>query len=111
MRKKAGMDDQVPTLVMSTVSSKAFRRNWARLIQKIYEVDPLLCPKCQGPMKVIGFIEDDALIKRILKHLKLWETRIHDPPRLDDTQIADIETELTYDDTYSQLPPIEYWTQ
>jgi hypothetical protein len=27
-------------------------------IQKIYEVDPLICPKCQGRMKVISFIED-----------------------------------------------------
>ena len=29
---------------------------WARLIQKIYEVDPLVCPKCQGQMKIIFFI-------------------------------------------------------
>ena len=24
------------------------RTAWARLIQKIYEVDPLTCPKCKG---------------------------------------------------------------
>jgi hypothetical protein len=41
----------------SAVSSAAFRRNRARLIQKIYEIDPLLCPKCQGAMKVISFID------------------------------------------------------
>jgi len=29
-------------------SSKEYRRNWARLIQKIYQVNPLICPKCQG---------------------------------------------------------------
>jgi hypothetical protein len=40
MRKKVGMDEQVPALVESAVSSKAFRRNWARLIQKIYQIDP-----------------------------------------------------------------------
>ena len=45
MRKKAGIDDQVPALVESAVSSTAFRKNWARLIQKIYQIDPLLCPK------------------------------------------------------------------
>jgi hypothetical protein len=111
MRKKAGSDDQVPALVESTVSSTAFRRNWARLIQNIYQIDPLLCPKCQGPMKVIAFIEDDALIRKILQHIGLWETRIHDPPQSDDTHIPAIETELTYDYTYSQLPPIDYWTQ
>jgi hypothetical protein len=73
--------------------------------------DPLLCPKCLGSMKVISFIEDDALIKKILIHLGLWETRNHDPPKSNDTHIPTIETELTYDYTYSQLPPIDYWTQ
>jgi hypothetical protein len=63
MRKKAGLDDQVPALVEAGISSTAFRRNWAWLIQKIYEIDPLLCPKCQGPMKVIAFIEEHALIQ------------------------------------------------
>jgi hypothetical protein len=101
MRKKAGIDEKVPALVESIVSSVAFRRNWARLIQKIYQIDPLLCPKCQGPMKVICFIEDEALIKKILKHLGLWDTRNHDPPHLDDVHIPTIETELTYDYTYS----------
>jgi hypothetical protein len=80
MRKKAGIDDQVPALVESAVSSTAFRRNRARLIQKIYEIDPLLCRKCQGSMKIIAFIEDEALIKKILIHLGLCETGNHDPP-------------------------------
>jgi hypothetical protein len=56
MRKKAGTDDQVPALVESNLSCTAFRRNWARLIKNIYQIDPLLCPKCQGSMKVISFI-------------------------------------------------------
>ena len=29
---------------------------WARLIQKIYEVDPLTCPKCRGIMRIISII-------------------------------------------------------
>jgi hypothetical protein len=111
MRKKAGTDEQVPALIESDLSSKALSRNWARLIQKIYQIVPLLCPKCLGSMKVISFIEDDALIKKILIHLGLWETRNHDPPKSNDTHIPTIETELTYDYTYSQLPPIDYWTQ
>ena len=31
---------------------------WASLIQKVYEVDPLECPKCGGPMRVIAVIDD-----------------------------------------------------
>ena len=40
LRKKAGTDDQVPALIDSDISPQAFRKNWARLIQKIYHVDP-----------------------------------------------------------------------
>ena len=69
LRKKAGTDDQVPALIDSDISRQAFRKNWARLIQKIYNVDPLLCPKCSGSMRIISFIEDSEIIKKILKHL------------------------------------------
>jgi hypothetical protein len=44
MRKKIETDIEMPALVESDISRKAFRRNWARLIQKIYHTDPLLCP-------------------------------------------------------------------
>ena len=27
---------------------------WARLIRKVYEADPLVCPKCNGLMRVIA---------------------------------------------------------
>ena len=33
---------------------------------KIYEVDPLTCVKCQGSMRVIAFIEDEDIVKKIL---------------------------------------------
>ncbi len=35
LRKKAGTDDEVPALIDSDISRKAFRKNWARLIKKI----------------------------------------------------------------------------
>ena len=34
LRKKAGTDDAVPALIESELSSKEFRKNWARLMQK-----------------------------------------------------------------------------
>jgi hypothetical protein len=58
-------------------------------------------------MKVIAHIEDDALVKKILIHFGLWETRNHDPLQSKDVHIPNIETELSYDYTYSQLPPID----
>jgi len=40
----------------------ALRRRWAELIRRVYEVDPLVCPRCGGEMRVIGFITQPALI-------------------------------------------------
>ena len=55
---------------------------WARLIRKVYEADPLECPKCKGPMRVIALIEDAGVIRRILEHLGCWapEASGPDPP-------------------------------
>ena len=70
-------------------------------------VNPLICPKCQGEMRIIAFIEDEQVIKKILKHLGLRETHNHDPPLGNLTHIP----EMTYDDDYSQLPAVDYWLQ
>ena len=61
---------------METVSNKASRRSWARLIQKVYEVDPLICEKCGHEMKVISVITDSQEVRKILECLK----RNHAPP-------------------------------
>ena len=37
--------------------------------------------KCKGNMKMIAFIEEETVIRKILKHLNLWIT-VHDPPLL-----------------------------
>jgi hypothetical protein len=34
-RKKANTDDKIPAIVNSDITKKAFRKNWARLIQKV----------------------------------------------------------------------------
>ena len=71
LHKKVGGDDQVPALIESEISTKAFRQNWVRLIQKIYNVNLLLCPKYLGSMRIISFIDGPEIIKKILKHLSL----------------------------------------
>ena len=42
---------------------------WAVLIARIYEVFPLLCPKCGGQMRLIAFITEGVQIRRILDHI------------------------------------------
>ena len=46
LRQKKNFDDLIPS-ILEPEDLKP-NRTWARLIQKIYEVDPLTCPKCQG---------------------------------------------------------------
>ncbi|MBI1747559.1 MAG: hypothetical protein HYR55_13365 [Acidobacteria bacterium] len=46
---------------------KEARQRWARLIKKVYEVDPLVCPNGSGRIRIISFIEEAAVIGRILR--------------------------------------------
>jgi hypothetical protein len=87
-RQEAGTDDAVPFILESQGDEKTFRRNWARLIQKIYEVDPLVCPKCQGTMRIISFIEDGQAIRAILERLGIWLTRSRPPPKIHDPPVC-----------------------
>ncbi len=49
----------------------AVRRSWARLLRQVYEIDPLLCPRCGGTMTVIAVIERPAIVRQILDRLGL----------------------------------------
>jgi hypothetical protein len=80
-RQQEGLDDAIPCILEPQGNEKAFRKSWARLIQKIYEVDPLVCPKCQGTMRIISSIEDPSVIRDILNHLGLWLARARPPPK------------------------------
>jgi len=47
------------------------KRAWARLIKKVYEVDPLLCTRCSRPLKIVSLINTPSVIETILRHHKL----------------------------------------
>ena len=59
---------------------RALRKRWADLIYKIYQVDPLTCPKCATEMKIVAFITDPAVIRRILAHRKRKASQKRAPP-------------------------------
>jgi ribosomal protein S27E len=80
-RQEHAEDDDIPCILESEEDAKAHRKSWSRLIQKIYEVDSLICPKCQGAMRIISSIEDGEIIKAILKHLGLWLIKSKPPPK------------------------------
>jgi hypothetical protein len=82
------------------------RACWAMLIKRVYEVDPMLCPKCGETMKVVAFIEppQQVVIDRILKHSGLLEER--PPPGVDDEFAADHDAAVTAGQGYD--PNLEY---
>jgi len=75
-------------------------KTWRECIKKIWEVDPLLCPRCGGQMKIIAFITEEKLIRHILLHLGLWKNKpSRDPPVLTkNKQIIELVYEPVFDD-------------
>ena len=57
------------------------RRRWANLIRRVYEVDPLVCPRCGAEMRVVGFITEPKVITRILDHIRKRDRVSRPPPR------------------------------
>jgi len=51
-------------------------KKWRELIKKVWEIDPLECPRCGREMKMIALIDDRAVIERILRSLGLWSVNL-----------------------------------
>ena len=78
-RKVANKDD---TIVLDDIDRpKSINKTWAALIKQVYEVDPLVCEKCGGEMKIIAFITDFTELKKIIANLGLPD--FHPPPKID----------------------------
>ena len=79
-KKKQSLDEEeslqwIPYSLEPQSIRKA-SKSWAALIKQVYEVDPLVCPKCTSQMRVVGFITDSNEINRLLKNLTIppWTT-------------------------------------
>jgi hypothetical protein len=42
---------------------------WAMLLARIYELFPLVCPRCGGEMEIIAFITEAPTVRAILTHI------------------------------------------
>jgi hypothetical protein len=49
---------------------KARRRRWAELLRMIFKVDVEVCPACGGEMRILAFVTEPAVVRRILAHLE-----------------------------------------
>ncbi|NIP54530.1 MAG: IS91 family transposase, partial [Phycisphaerae bacterium] len=88
-RKRVG--EQVTVSLSELPERKKASRTWAALIKRVYEVDPLVCPKCGGEMKLIAFIQDSKEITKIMDNLGLPHYRAPPP-------VAPTVIEPYYDD-------------
>lgn len=52
---------------------------WAAMIKRVYEVDPLTCPRCAQPMKIIAFLTNTSEINKICDNLGLPSWRAPPP--------------------------------
>ena len=82
LRKKViACSQKIPNDAAMQVSAKKASLNWAKLIARIYEVDPLICSDCGSEIKIVFFVVHSAQIRRILSGIP-WptETPEFDPP-------------------------------
>jgi len=92
-KKQSGENQEVDgeTTPVATSDQRNYKRTWAMLIAKVWEVDPLKCPDCSSQMKVVSVIEDDVVIEKILRHLELWEEQTNrGPPKPEYQEIEHI---------------------
>jgi hypothetical protein len=57
----------------------ALRKRWANLIRRVFQTDPLLC-ECGGKFRVVSFILDPKVIRKILHHLQNRQASFRAPP-------------------------------
>jgi hypothetical protein len=51
---------------------------WAELMLRVFANDVLVCGNCGGPRRVLTFLTDPLVVRRILRHLDLPD----EPPRI-----------------------------
>jgi hypothetical protein len=54
------------------------RTTWAVLLKRVFLVDALTCPKCDGRMKILAVITEPDSVREILDHLEIPSAA---PPR------------------------------
>ena len=80
----------------ATATEKLKKRcspSWARLLAKVYLVDPLQCRKCGGRLKIVAYIVDGLSIHRILDHLGLGPPQEKPPPEVAEVVCMPVDDE------------------
>jgi len=79
-RGKVKKGNMSPLLVAEEKLWRIPSKGWAEMIRKVYEIDPMVCPKCGSRMKVVAFLTAHAVVDRIIDHLQLTFIAEKPPP-------------------------------
>ncbi|MCP5008141.1 MAG: hypothetical protein GY941_30020 [Planctomycetes bacterium] len=107
--KRENANEEVKVEVEAVRGAGKTNSTWARLIQKIFEVDVLRCTKCGGEMKVIAFITEQRSVRKILDHI--GEKTKRAPPLSPTITLTDADygDYVPSDEVYAQDPEyVEY---
>jgi len=63
-------------------------KTWAACMKRIFEINPLECPKCKADMRIVAFLQDPHEIAKIMQNLGIEEPRMPEqipraPPKYD----------------------------
>jgi len=108
-QRRENEDDPETELVLVTIGKGTAggkpTSTWARLIRRIFEVDPLRCRRCGAEMRLIAFITDFRQTSRILEHI--GEQTIRPPPLTAKTSPAG----LSWPEAVDYIPDVDAYVQ
>ena len=110
MRAKAAGDAAQEQQTTQSPSASVARRRWAALIKRVWQVDPLRCPRCGGAMNIVSFIEPTQpdVIDAILTHCGLADEPARAPPQ--DTSAGELQYVSDLEFVHDSGPAEPVWS-
>ncbi len=94
-RRNNGFDQQQAAPVEPPPKASS---SWVSLIKRVYEVDPLVCDKCGGAMKIIAFLQREREINKLVENLGYPKYRAPPPLHKTNSRNGRIIIEPVWDD-------------
>ena len=84
------------------------RLSWAQLLARVFLIDVLHCPHCGGRRRIVSFLTDPKVVRRILTHLGLpTEAPVVRPARM----LAERGPMLEFGDDDAPAPDDDPWAE
>ena len=108
-QRRENREEQETELVLMNTGKPAAAgkptSTWARLIRRIFEVDPLRCRRCGAEMRIIAFVTDFHQVRKILEHI--GEQTIRPPPLTAKTSPPG----LSRTEAFDYIPDVDLYVQ